>query len=272
MVSQSIPVISAINKRVLIVEHVLHECKNHILTITLNRPDKKNAFTQAMYRQCADILAEVSTNPDVRVVVITGAGGSFSAGNDLHDFLANQSSPEPFKHTLAFMTALLRCPVPVIAQVQGVAIGIGTTLLQHCDFVYAHSNSRFSMPFTQLGLCPEYAASQRMADIVGVRKATEWLLLAEPFDAQEAMTAGLLSGVFASDDELSAKVDKTASRLASLPKEAIRQSKQLMQDPRTQQVIDDEIVLFGELLKQQAAQEAMNAFIERRKPDPSKYC
>ena len=241
------------------------------LTVMLNRPNKKNAFTQAMYQQCADALSLITDESTIKVVVIKGAGDSFSAGNDLKDFLSHQHLDDPFEHTLNFMRALVRCPVPVIAQVHGVAVGIGTTLLQHCDFVYAHKQSRFNMPFVQLGLCPEYAASQRMAQIVGVRKATEWLLLAQPFDAVEALDAGLLNGIFEDEQQLQSQVTATVERLVSLPRDALVTSKRLMAAATTPEVIETEIVEFGRLLKQEAAQEAMASFVERRPINQTRY-
>lgn len=242
-----------------------------VLTVMLNRPTKKNAFTQAMYQQCADALSLIDEQSSIKVVVIKGAGDSFSAGNDLKDFLSHQHADNPFEHTLNFMRALVKCPVPVIAQVNGVAVGIGTTLLQHCDFVYAHKQSRFNMPFIQLGLCPEYAASQRMAEIVGVRKATEWLLLAQPFDAVEALDAGLLNAIFDDEQQLQEKVTTTVERLVSLPRDALVTSKRLMASVTTPEVIETEIVEFGRLLKQEAAQEAMASFVERRPINLARY-
>lgn len=242
-----------------------------VLTVTLNRAEKKNAFTQQMYQACADAFTSVSKDESIKVVVFRGAGGCFSAGNDLQDFLSHQHAPEPFKHTLAFMRALLHCPVPVVAEVQGVAIGIGTTLLQHCDFVYAQSDSKFAVPFTQLGLCPEYAASQRLIDIVGLRKATEWLLLAEPFTAHEALQAGLLNQLFDDATELTAQVNKTVARLVSLPRDAMVTSKRLIAAPDTVDVIEREISEFGRLLAAEAAQEAMEAFVERRPVNAERY-
>ena len=170
------------------------EVDGAIATVAFNRPEKKNAITAAMYQSAADALQAADANAAVRVIVITGDGGCFTAGNDLEDFL--QRPPQGHDNPVTqFMHALRTTTKPVIAAVPGLAIGIGTTLLMHCELVYAAETAKFAMPFTQLGLCPEFASSVLLPRMAGYQRAAEKLLFGEPFDAIEAEKMGLVNRV-----------------------------------------------------------------------------
>ncbi len=246
---------------------VRFEISDKVATLAFNRPEKKNAITAAMYQAMADALTQASADAAVRVIVITGDGGAFTAGNDLADFL--QSPPQGEGSPVAqFMTALRTVTKPVIAAVPGLAIGIGTTLLMHCDLVYAAQPAKFAMPFTQLGLCPEFAASVLLPRLAGYPRAAEKLLLGEAFDAAEAERMGLINRVLPAD-ELMPFVSQQAARLAALPVESLRITKQLMradlQTPIAAAMLT-ELQHFTRMLSEPAAKEAFSAFLEKRKP------
>ena len=246
---------------------VRFEIDGRIATLAFHRPEKKNAITAAMYQSLADALQAASANDAVRVVVITGDGGAFTAGNDLADFL--QSPPQGDDSPVAqFMTALRTFSKPVVAAVPGLAIGIGTTLLMHCDLVYATPQAKFAMPFTQLGLCPEFAASVLLPRVAGYQRAAEKLLLGDAFDAAEAERMGLVNRVLPAD-ELMPFVLQQAGKLAALPPESLRITKQLMradlQTPIAAAMLT-ELKHFMRMLGEPAAREAFSAFLEKRKP------
>jgi enoyl-CoA hydratase/carnithine racemase len=243
------------------------EVEGAIATVAFNRPQKKNAITAAMYQSATDALKEAGTNDAVRVIVITGDGGCFTAGNDLEDFLQNppQGDDSP---VLQFMNALRMTAKPVMAAVPGLAIGIGTTLLMHADLVYAANTAKFAMPFTQLGLCPEFASSVLLPRIAGYQRAAEKLMLGEPFDATEAEKMGLVNRVLPAD-ELMPFVQAQAAKLAALPAESLRVTKQLMkvdlQTPVAAAMLT-EMQHFQRMLNGPDAKEAFTAFLEKRKP------
>lgn len=240
---------------------------DRIATLAFSRPEKKNAITSAMYQQAADALTEAAGSHAVRAIVITGDGGCFTAGNDLEDFL--QRPPQGDGSPVAqFMDALRTMPKPVIAAVPGLAIGIGTTLLLHCDLVYAAEGARFAMPFTQLGLCPEFASSVLLPRLAGYQRAAEKLMFGEPFDAAEAESMGLVNRVLAGD-ELMPFVQAQAAKLAALPSESLRVTKLLMkadlQAPVAAAMLT-EMQHFSRMLGGADAKEAFTAFLEKRKP------
>lgn len=243
------------------------DIRDRVATLAFSRPEKKNAITAAMYQQAADALKDAAANQTVRVVIISGDGGCFTAGNDLEDFL--QRPPQGDDSPVAqFMNALRTAPKPVIAAVPGLAIGIGTTLLMHCDLVYAAEGARFAMPFTQLGLCPEFASSVLLSRIAGYQRAAEKLLLGEPFDASEAEKMGLVNRVLPAA-ELMPFVQAQAAKLAALPSESLRVTKQLMkadlQTPIAAAMLT-EMQHFQRMLSGPDAKEAFTAFLEKRKP------
>jgi enoyl-CoA hydratase/carnithine racemase len=248
-----------------------------ILTIEFNRAERKNAITTAMYQAVADALLDGDKDPAVRAVLITGKPEIFTAGNDLDDFLRN-SAPVPGaspqdRPVFQFMRALSGMGKPVVAAVSGAAIGIGTTMLMHCDLVYAGDNAKFSLPFAQLGLCPEFGSSLLLPQLAGYPRAAEKLMLGEPFGAQEALEMGLVSKVLPAA-ELRAFAQQQAAKLVALPAASIRATKALMKRPR-QQVLAETLAVEGkqffDMLQGAEAKEAFTAFFEKRKPDFSRF-
>ena len=251
---------------------VLISKANGILTITFNRPDKKNAITVAMYQTIADALKDAEFDAGVRAILFTGKSEIFTAGNDLDDFLRNppQSTKSP---VYQFIQNLSHATKPVIAAVSGLAVGIGTTLLLHCDFVYAADNAKFSMPFAKLGLCPEFASSLLLPQIVGYQRAAEKLMLGEAFSAQEACAMGFVNKVLPSAEVLSF-AQAQAAKLVELPTSSLRATKRLMKGKQIAAIeakIKEESVLFSEMLLSKEAKEAFAAFFEKRKPDFTKF-
>lgn len=238
-----------------------------VATLSFNRPEKKNAITGAMYQSLADGLQAAASDKTVRAIVISGEGGIFTAGNDVEDFLKHppQQGDSPVTQ---FMAALRDAEKPVIASVNGMAIGIGTTLLMHCDLVYAADNARFAMPFTPLGLCPEFASSYLFPRMAGYQRAAEKLLLGEAFTADEALHMGLVSKAI-SADSLPSFVAAQAAKLVALPAESLRITKQLMKKDFTAGVdaaMQEELQHFMRMLQGPDAKEAFSAFLEKRKP------
>lgn len=243
------------------------EVDGAIATIAFNRPEKKNAITAAMYQVAADSLKSADANDVVRVIVLTGDGGCFTAGNDLDDFLQNPPQGDDSSVT-QFMNVLRSMTKPVAAAVPGLAIGIGTTLLMHCDLVYAADTAKFAMPFTQLGLCPEFASSVLLPSIAGYQRAAEKLLLGEAFDAAEAERMGLVNRVLPLE-ELMPFVHAQAAKLAALPSESLRVTKRLMQADLQGGIagaMQSEMQHFQKMLGGPDAKEAFTAFLEKRKP------
>ncbi|ANY14688.1 enoyl-CoA hydratase-related protein [Bordetella pseudohinzii] len=239
---------------------VLATRQDGILTLTLNRPERRNALDTASYLALAQALRAAQDDLDVGAVVLAGAGGHFTAGNDLRDFQAER--PAGDSPALHFLRALLDCDAPVLAAVEGHAIGIGVTLLQHCDFVYAGQDATLRMPFLALGLCPEGGSSQALARIAGARRAAEWLLLGDAFGAEAARQAGLVSDVTAAGQAL-ARAQATAARLAAQPRQALRVSKALMrgpQRPALHATLDREAEQFRQRLASAEAQAAFARF------------
>ena len=243
------------------------EVDGAVATIAFNRPQKKNAITAAMYQQAADAMKQADANEVVRVLLITGDGGAFTAGNDLEDFL--QSPPQGDDSPVTqFMNTLRSMAKPVVAAVPGLAIGIGTTLLMHCDLVYASERAKFAMPFTQLGLCPEFASSVLLPRIAGYQRAAEKLLLGEPFDASEAERMGLVNRVLPAE-ELMPFVHTQLTKLAALPSESLRITKQLMKADVQMPLaaaMQVEMQHFMRMLNGPDAKEAFAAFLDKRKP------
>ena len=245
---------------------------NGVATIEIARPEKKNALTQAMYTALAEAIAAADADPAVRALLITGQPGIFTSGNDLEDFMqrppAGAESP-----VFLFMKALAGCGKPVVAAVTGAAIGIGTTLLLHCDLVYVSDEARLAMPFVSLGLVPEYASSLLVTQRVGHVKAAELLLLGEPFNGERAVEMGIANAVLPAA-EVVHHARRMAERFNALPPGAVRESKALMR--RAQAALVDETIAvegaaFAARLRSPEAQEAFQAFFQKRKPDFSKF-
>lgn len=247
-------------------ETLLQKLEAGVLTLTFHRPDKKNAFTHAMYTEARDALVAADGNDAVRVVVLTGAQGTFTAGNDLGDFLQHPPTGEDAP-VFRFLRALVELEKPVIASVDGAAVGIGTTLLLHCDYVLASERARFSMPFVNLGLCAEGASSFLLPRMAGTVLASELLLFGEPFDAATALRAGLVNRVVP-PAQLAETTDERARTLASKPLEALKVTKRLVREPLRAQVdatLSREGAAFIQRLASPEAREAFNAFLSKRK-------
>ncbi|MDR5832852.1 enoyl-CoA hydratase [Caballeronia sp. LZ034LL] len=243
-----------------------------VLSIVLNRPDKKNAITAPMYQEMADGLYEAEMDPTVRAALIRANGGVFSAGNDLDDFL-NDPPKGLDAPVFQFLRRLSGFPKPLVAAVGGTAVGIGTTMLLHCDLVYASPDAKFSLPFAQLGLCPEAASSLLLPRVAGYQRAAEKLLLGEAFDVNEAIAMGFVNGALDAAQLDSYAFDK-ARRLALLPASSLRVTKSLMKGAQSGEVVArmaDEAAHFARMLAAPEAREAFQAFFEKRKPDFSKF-
>ena len=250
---------------------ILTHAEAGVMTITLNRLDRKNSITAAMYGAMADALATAEADTSIRVVVLQGHETVFSAGNDIGDFLnkppAGMDSPVfRFLHGIATFTK------PLLAAVCGPAVGVGTTMLFHCDLVYAGDNAAFSMPFVNLGLCPEAASSLLVPQMLGYHRAAEALLLGEPFMAEAALEVGLINRIVP-PTEANAIAQGQARKLAAKPLSALVETKRLLkkaQMPAVLERMDEEGASFGRMLREPAAKEAFGAFMEKRKPDFSK--
>lgn len=244
------------------------ETGDAVLRIAFNRPEKKNALTTSMYAAMTQALQDAEQNTHLRAIYFHGAPKIFTAGNDLEDFLREPRLSEEAP-AFQFLLAMSRCSLPIVASVQGAAVGIGTTLLLHCDLVYAAKDANFCMPFTSLGLCPEAASSLLFPQLAGYQRAAEKLLLGEWFDAFEAQQIGLVNKVL-STEEIDVYSQNQLNKLTALPPEAIRTTKRLLrsnQAAQIQQRLYDEAELFRELLVAPEASEAFSAFFEKRKPN-----
>ncbi len=251
---------------------ILTSKENGILTITFNRLEKKNAITAAMYQTIADALQDAETDTAVRAILFLGQPQIFSAGNDLEDFMKNppRDSDSP---VFQFLHHISHATKPLVAAVSGAAVGVGTTMLLHCDLVYAADNAKFSMPFTQLGLCPEAASSLLLPQLSGYQRAADKLLLGEAFDAAEAHAMGLVNKVLPAD-QLLAFAQAQTEKLVALPAASIRATKKLMKADQMAAIdkrMAEEIAQFASMLTAPEAREAMTAFFQKRKPDFSQF-
>ncbi len=242
-----------------------------VMTITFNRLDKKNSITSSMYAAMADAVAQAAADPGVRVVLFQGHESIFSAGNDIGDFL-NQPPSTQDSPVFRFLRGIATFEKPLLAAVAGPAVGIGTTMLFHCDLVYAGDNAAFSMPFVNLGLCPEAASSLLAPRMFGYHRAAEALLMGEPFFAEAAQEVGLVNRVVP-PTEVNGYAQAQARKLAGKPLSSLIETKRLMKGGYQQEVLakmDEEGKSFGRMLGEPAAREAFGAFLEKRKPDFSK--
>ena len=249
---------------------------NGVFTLEIARPEKKNALTVAMYQAMAEALQAAGEDRSVRAVLITGQPGIFTSGNDIEDFVARPPGADGDtmdSPVFRFMRALLECDKPVVAAVTGAAIGIGTTMLLHCDFVYVSDEARLAMPFVGLGLVPEYASSLLVPQLMGHVRAAEKLMLGDPFTPQEALDCGLVNAVLPAGEVVN-HARRVAERFNQLPPGAVREAKALMRAPQREQVlkvIRAEGELFASRLRSPEAMEAFQAFFQKRKPDFSKF-
>lgn len=235
-----------------------------VMRLLLNRPHKKNALNRAMYQTLIASLDEASREKDIRAVLIEGAGGNFTAGNDLADFLDVLRDPQAFP-ALTFVRALAAFQKPIVAAVSGDAVGVGATMLFHCDLVYASADARLKMPFIDLALVPEAAASLLVPRRVGMAKASQFLMLGEAFDAAEAWRLGVVNEVAAAD-EIGEIAAGAARRLAEKPPEALMRTRRLLRGDMAEILarIDAEAALFGQALVSQEARDRIAAFFNRR--------
>lgn len=252
-------------------QDILSHTEGGIFTLTFNRFEKKNSITAAMYQQLADALKAAKDDAVIRVVVFQGHEAIFSAGNDLGEFLnsppASGNSP-----VFQFLAQIAQFPKPIVAAVCGPAVGIGTTMLLHCDLVIAGDNAAFSMPFVNLGLCPEAASSLLVPQLMGYHRAAEALLLGEPFMAEAALEIGLVNRVVP-PSEATRVAMQWAQKLAAKPISSLMETKRLLKKNSAAQITDimaEEGRSFSRMLQEPAAKEAFTAFMERRLPDFSK--
>lgn len=253
-------------------EQVLVEVKERVMWIRMNRPEKKNALTGAMYTAMSDAISQAGNDAAVRAILITGTQDCFTAGNDLVDFANAKPGGGPAP-AITFLQTISTAPKPVIAAVAGVAVGIGTTMLLHCDLVYASPSARFHLPFVNLGLCAEGGSSLLLPAMLGQHRAAELLLFGDPFDAEKAQQFGIVNQVFL-DAELLSAAGARAQQLSEKPPAAMRATKALLKANLSSALAETmlrEGQQFAALLQGPEAREAMMAFMERRKPDFSRF-
>lgn len=251
----------------IVVQHVDGICR-----IEMSRADKKNALTAAMYQSMADALASAEAESSVKVILICGAGGNFTAGNDLTDFLENPPMDESAP-VFRFINGFATLQKPFVAAVEGVAIGVGTTMLLHADLVYAGASARFALPFANLGVTPEAASSLLLPLRAGYARAAEMLMLGEAFSAQTALDTGIINGVRPDGEVLSHTLER-CRKLATQPSASIRLTKQLMkrsQHALIEETMKKESEIFKKRLVSPEAKEAFAAFLEKRKPDFTQF-
>ncbi|WP_246230288.1 enoyl-CoA hydratase [Bradyrhizobium cytisi] len=249
-------------------DEIVTEHAGSVLRIQLNRPTKRNAMTSTMYVALAGLFNEAANDDNTRVVLWHGAGDSFCAGNDIEDFLKNPPGPGESPQA-RLMNALVNFDKPLVAAVHGAAIGGGTTMLTHCDFIYAGESAKFQMPFINLAVVPEFGSSCSVPARIGHLRAAELIMLGTPFDARRAAELGLVTEVV-SDTDLRARATETARKLAAKPAAALQASKRLMKAPFREQLkaaMKAENEEFSAQVRSEDAKEAFTAFMEKRKPD-----
>lgn len=245
---------------------------NGVMTLEIARPEKKNALTLAMYDAMTEALSSALADKAVRAVLITGQPGAFTAGNDLQDFMQHPPTSDDAP-VGRFMRSLLDCEKPVIAAVTGIAVGIGVTMLLHCDLVYVSEDAQLSMPFVALGLVPEFAASFVLPKLLGHSKAAELLLLGTPFSGAEAVRLGIANAALPANEVL-AHARRMAERFSALPAGAVRDAKRLMRAGARDGIgraMRAEADVFIERLRGPETKEALAAFFQKRKPDFSRF-
>jgi enoyl-CoA hydratase/carnithine racemase len=254
-------------------EHLLIEREQGVLTLRMYRPDKKNALTRAMYSGMAEVLVQADQDKSVRAVLITGGESCFTSGNDLADFI--KAPPAGLNsEVFQFMQVLFEFSKPVVAAVNGPAVGIGTTLLLHCDLVYVGRGAKLKMPFVNLGLCPEYGSSLILPRLLGHARAAELLLLGQSFSGEQAANWGIANQALEDGAPTLAKAREMALRFQQLAPAAVADSKRLMRAPGREElrrVIEEEGALFSQRLRSPEAIEALTAFMQRRTPDFSTF-
>jgi enoyl-CoA hydratase/carnithine racemase len=258
-------------------EHVLVTLEGGVQTLTLNRPDKKNALTSEMYGALADGIERADRDPAIRVTLITATGDAFTAGNDLGDFAKAGSTPaedapKTKPNVTRFLEALAEAEKPLVAAVNGLAVGVGVTMLLHCDLVYAGANATFQMPFVNLGLVPEAGSTYLLPRLIGMQKAADLFLTGKKIGAEKAEAMGLVADVFP-DNALSEEALQRARALAAKAPNAVRITKALLKAkdrPLVAEAREQEGRHFAAQLRSAEVKEAISAFFEKRAPDFSK--
>jgi enoyl-CoA hydratase/carnithine racemase len=251
-------------------EHVRVEKRGPFVAITLARPERRNAITVAMYAALADAVEEAAADPSVRAILLAGEGQDFAAGNDLADFLEVRPGGDEEIAVWRFLRALAGCETPLIAGVHGNCVGIGTTMLLHCDLVVAEEDTRFSLPFVDLGLVPEAASTLLLPRLAGRRTAARYLLLGEPFGVEEALAIGLVSHR-AATGELQRSLSAIVEQLLAKPAEALRSTQRLLRHGARDEILERmriESAAFAERLAAPEVKQAIAAFFEKRRSAP----
>lgn len=253
-------------------EHISIAQDDRVLRLRFNRPDKKNAITRDMYSTLATAIERANRDSVVRVILIEGSSGCFTSGNDLSDFM-NAPQTGPDSPVGRFLEVASTTPKPLMAAVTGIAVGIGTTLLLHCDLAYASESAQFNMPFVNLGLVPEFGSSLLLPQLMGQRRAAELLMFGERFDAATALKLGVINEIFP-DDTIADDALARAHQLGEQPPSALRQTKQLMKQAVLGDIakqIEIESKHFAQMLTAPEAKEAFQAFLQKRKPEFSSF-
>ena len=253
--------------------HVESERNGGVLYLAINRPEKKNALTADMYEALASALEQAEADDAVRVILLHGKGDAFTAGNDLEDFLKKPWKGQALPPAVRFIHAVARASKPLIAAVQGLAVGVGTTILLHCDLVYAAEDAKLMMPFINLGIVPEAASTVLLPLAIGHQRAAELFMLGAALSAQRAFEWGLVNAVVA-PDALLATAAAAAQQLAEKPAGALRACKSLMtrgQQSEVERALREEVMVISERLESPETKEALSAFLEKRKPDFSRF-
>jgi enoyl-CoA hydratase/carnithine racemase len=254
-------------------DHIQTDLQNGVFHLILNRPEKKNALTSAMYDALVAAVGRAESDDSIRVMVLRGNGDSFTAGNDIEDFVQKPWQGQSVPPAEQFIRAIAFARKPVIAAAHGMAVGIGTTILLHCDLVYAAEETRFLMPFVNLAILPEAGSTLLLPSLIGHQRAAELLLLAQPFSAQRGYELGIVNRVVPGDQLLST-VSTAAQTLAEKPAGAICLAKQMMKQhlrSDLERVIREEVLAIAEQLESPETREALTAFLEKRKPDFSRF-
>jgi len=236
-----------------------------VCTLQLNRPDKLNALNREMYASLTKAIEDANNSDKIKTIVIKGTPGIFTAGNDLADFADSIKDGGTFDAPFSLMYAMLDCNKPMIASVDGPAIGIGATMLFHCDLIYASSAARFQTPFTDLGVCPEFASSETFPAVLGSHKAAQMLLLGEPLSAEDAVTFGLVNQLVESEN-LDDTVHAVATKLAAKPDDSLRTSRALLKarTEKYREVIDREAKEFGRLMGSDEFKQKLDNFLNKK--------
>jgi len=249
-------------------DEIVRRQQGAVLQLGFNRPERRNAINLRMYEALSEGLDHAAADSGIKVVVLHGDASVFTAGNDVGDFLRSPPTSDD-SPVLRFLAALSGFAKPLIGAVNGPAVGVGTTMLLHCDLVYAAEDAQFSLPFARLGLCPEAGSSVLLPALAGYARAAEKLFFGEPFDAIEARNMGLVNKVLPAAEVLAHALDR-AQALTRLPSASLMQTKRLMRAPLAAQVaaaMTDEARTFRRMLTEPAAREAFEAFLQKRKPD-----